>query len=493
MSQDLFAAFANLAPNDTSKTGSTTQNAASLSFFDDLKPSVPVTSNSLFTPAATLFSQPSDAAEDDWGDFEAADSAVSDVVQSLPAPATAPSRHEYSLDDLGPSKPTAKAQDSGPAKSFSFGHEFGSFENEDLDGPTAFSNDSNVLFDANDDYDDDGDFGDFEGPQEIVAPVIQKTTEVDLLGLEDEVIVQPAPKKAIFPTVKSKQSSISFGSTTNVKAIHSEPKEPVETPEEDEPWDDFSAWDKDAAETKQPAREAVELNLTSAIKPIQGTEDPSNTPDDAVPPTNIPPPALLLSIFPSIFQQVETELLKPAAAQSLTVRQEIYSDPKTVQYLKGYVAILTVFARILAGRKLRWKRDTLLAQSMRIGSASAGRVSGMKVTSIDKTELKKEDGEAAEALAVWSTQSGRVKTAVNEARRTHTELSVVPELKEVMPVKVIKEIDGGITSAKSCALCGLKREERIAKVDIDVMDSFGEWWVERTSMHRGRSLSPCVA
>ena len=38
--------------------------------------------------------------------------------------------------------------------------------------------------------------------------------------------------------------------------------------------------------------------------------------------------------------------------------------------------------------------------------------------------------------------------------------------------------EGTLTAPKACVICGLKREERIPKVDFQVEDSFGEWWVE---------------
>jgi hypothetical protein len=480
MSQDLFAAFVTAEENNDQQTSSTAHSTGPVSLFDDLKPAAPRISASLFTSTTPHVSQPIEAGEDDWGDFEAAETTVVPSNQNVPAPIE-PSRHHYSLDDLGPPKSISKNQIILPAKSI-FDKELGSFTPRKEQEAAVFSNDSNVLFDADEEF-DDGDFGDFEGIQDDIAPVVQKTAEIDLLGLNDEFEVEPARKDLPSLTEISMQPGIAFGSTKKVKAKAVEveadyvPKEP-----EEEQWDDFSAWEKDATDKKDTAKATSHLVSSSNLKPLQGTE---NITEDAIPPTNIPPPALLLSIFPLIFQRVEAELLKPAAAQSLSVRQQIYSDTNTVDYLKGYMSILIVFARIVSGRKLRWKRDTILAQSMRIGSASAGRVSGMKVTSIDKTEQKKEDGEAAEALAVWNAQAGRVKTAVNEARKKHAELSLVPDLREIMPVKTIKEIDGGIPSTRPCALCGLKREERVAKVDVDVMDSFGEWWIERTSMHRG--------
>ena len=59
----------------------------------------------------------------------------------------------------------------------------------------------------------------------------------------------------------------------------------------------------------------------------------------------------------------------------------------------------------------------------------------------------------------------------------------VPEIAEQMPIKALKALEGGFTATHACALCGLKREERVSKVDVDVHDSFGEWWVGEMSMH----------
>ena len=54
----------------------------------------------------------------------------------------------------------------------------------------------------------------------------------------------------------------------------------------------------------------------------------------------------------------------------------------------------------------------------------------------------------------------------------------IPELAEKMPIRVVKFSEGGIIAAKSCFLCGLKRDERIDKVDMHIEDSFGEWWID---------------
>jgi hypothetical protein len=111
----------------------------------------------------------------------------------------------------------------------------------------------------------------------------------------------------------------------------------------------------------------------------------------------------------------------------------------------------------------------------------------MKVASLDKTESTKEDGEAAEIVRLWNLQAGRIRSIVTEIRKSSAGFAFVPEIREVMPVRTAKAAEGSVSSAKPCALCGLKREERVAKIDFDVMDSFGEYWVERTNMHRGES------
>ena len=123
---------------------------------------------------------------------------------------------------------------------------------------------------------------------------------------------------------------------------------------------------------------------------------------------------------------------------------------------------------------------------MRIGPSAAGGVSGLKLTSIDKAEVAKEDREAADALRAWQGVVGKLKSAVVEVKRVTGggEVGKIPELKETLVVKVASEIEGGLRGNRPCALCGLKREERVLKVDFEVEDSFGEWWVENASMHR---------
>jgi len=125
---------------------------------------------------------------------------------------------------------------------------------------------------------------------------------------------------------------------------------------------------------------------------------------------------------------------------------------------------------------------------MKIGPAAAGGKGGMKLAGIDKAETSREDREAAEVVRVWKEQLGRLKSAVAVAntslRDTRTHL-VIPDISEIMHVRTQ---EGALTAPKPCIICGLKREERITKVDLQVEDSFGEWWIEHWGHRACRNL-----
>ncbi len=211
------------------------------------------------------------------------------------------------------------------------------------------------------------------------------------------------------------------------------------------------------------------LDLAPILPPIDGS-------DTCIPPFNIPPPVMLLPLFPPIFELVQDQLLEPLSrhANSVLTRDAILTHPATGTFLKSYLAVATVLARIIAGRKLRWKRDTLLAQSMRIGPASSSKSGGMKLAGIDKAENAKEEREVAEVLRLWRIQLGRLRSAISGAGS----LGTIPEVAEAPVVRTARESEGAMASPRPCALCALKRNERVLKVDLDVQDSFGEWWVD---------------
>ncbi len=126
----------------------------------------------------------------------------------------------------------------------------------------------------------------------------------------------------------------------------------------------------------------------------------------------------------------------------------------------------------MAGRKHRWHRDKILAKSMSISAAGS---KGMKLAGVDKTQAAREDREAADVVAVWREQVGRLRSAVTVANTSARANLKVPELSESLSAHTAKSVG---TAPKSCVICGLKRDERITKVDFEVEDSFGEWWVE---------------
>ncbi|PHH87015.1 hypothetical protein CDD83_9420 [Cordyceps sp. RAO-2017] len=206
-----------------------------------------------------------------------------------------------------------------------------------------------------------------------------------------------------------------------------------------------------------------------------GVGDDSKPPDtestDAGPPTNVPPPSVILSTFPELFGSGNL-LFKPIASQNASVKQKVLSDPKAAQYLQGYILLGSTAARVIAGRKHRWHRDKILAKSMSLSAAGS---KGMKLAGVDKTQAAREDRETADVVAAWREHVGPLRSAVAAANTACGANMKVPELSDKMQAQAAKMVP---TARAACLLCGLKREERIAKVDFDVEDSFGEWWVE---------------
>lgn len=229
--------------------------------------------------------------------------------------------------------------------------------------------------------------------------------------------------------------------------------------------DEPDNWDWDAIYTP---------DATSQPPPPLSSRDDYD--DKEPPPTNIPPPSVLMTILPELFSLANSSLLKPTAGHSTAARKKLFSDPSTIAFLRAYLLIATVAARILAGRKLRWNRDKFLAQGMAISAAGA---KGMKLTGVDKAEAGREDREAADVVAAWKEQVGRIRAAVAGANGAIADKGglplKVPEIGESMRVNTAKVAP---KAPRQCVVCGLKREERVAKVDFEVEDSFGEWWVE---------------
>ncbi|CRK34738.1 hypothetical protein BN1708_006474 [Verticillium longisporum] len=279
-----------------------------------------------------------------------------------------------------------------------------------------------------------------------------------------------------------------FGRTSPKKEVQSQSKEAANPNDHWSPFEDFSPMpgqQKNDIDSKEPpeswdwdAVDGVETSSSKpAVKPMANTarkvQNANTSGSDATPPTNIPPPSVLLSIFPELLALANTSLFKPAASQPTSIKDRIASDPGTIAFLQGYLALAGVAARIIAGRKLRWHRDKFLAQGMAISSAGA---KGMKLAGVDRAQTAREDREAADVVDVWKEHVGRLRSAVAAARSAPGGQQLrVPDLAENMAVTTAKVVP---TAPKACLVCGLKRDERVGKVDFDVEDSFGEWWVD---------------
>ena len=219
-------------------------------------------------------------------------------------------------------------------------------------------------------------------------------------------------------------------------------------------------------------------------QPAPATQPPPKTQEPAPgpPPTNIPPPAILLSLFPRLLDLASSTLLKPLLTlpASSPAHQRILASPQTLAFLQGYLALATVAARLIAGRKHRWHRDKFLAQAMSISAAPAGGAGqrGMKLASVDRSQAAHEDREAAEVVAVWKRQVGRLRGVVAGVNAAAGQALRVPEIGLEGGGGGVRTAKGAPAAPRACVVCGLKRDERVAKVDGEVEDSFGEWWVE---------------
>ncbi|EEH20704.1 hypothetical protein PABG_02935 [Paracoccidioides brasiliensis Pb03] len=247
--------------------------------------------------------------------------------------------------------------------------------------------------------------------------------------------------------------------------------------DDDVDWGDFTdaAWPENTAATTSLEQSKSQTNLVEAIKPESKNPLSMQSPLSTVPiratkssgyqhrPMNIPPPSILLPLFPLLLEEYyqRTVKTKQLESQDSSLASSLEND-------------LKVMARVLAGRTLRWKRDSVLSQSTKIGPARSGKVGGMKLTSVNKSENIKEEKEAVEVYAAWRKRSSHLNSVILAAGGR-----AVPMLPDNVQVRTgTMEEDGALKASHACGLCGLKRDERIPKIDGIVYDNFGEWWIE---------------
>ncbi|KAL8959129.1 MAG: hypothetical protein Q9193_003956 [Seirophora villosa] len=272
------------------------------------------------------------------------------------------------------------------------------------------------------------------------------------------------------------------------------------SPYADDDWGDFEEEPRvegismESAKKKAPAAHDVPRNPTAQIDSLldldgsPGRSKPSTAqtkkatvpPLEPAAPSNIPPPSVLLSVIASNFQSLSARIRDIVSlASTVLVNSNDPGNEEVLEDLANEIATIRASTRILAGRKLRWKRDTHLAQSMRMGPANAGRPGGMKLTGVDRAETRREEQEASEIVRVWKQQVGGLKSHLARINAQQSEMDyVLPGMSENLPIRTAKVGEGALVAPRCCFLCGLKRDERVARLDVTVEDSFAEWWID---------------
>ncbi|OOF95984.1 hypothetical protein ASPCADRAFT_207328 [Aspergillus carbonarius ITEM 5010] len=224
-----------------------------------------------------------------------------------------------------------------------------------------------------------------------------------------------------------------------------------------------------AAPTAQRSRKngsKISENVKTSAGPTDSFQTSSHpTAAAQVRPTNIPPPSVLLELFPQLLDELRQEATK--ARKDLQQKDQLENTAILI------ICTLKTAARVVAGRTLRWKRDSILSQSMRIGPARAGKPGGMKLNTVNKNEDIKEQQEAVDVLTMWRDRTALFNSIIQAAGRQPVQ--VIPENIRVMAFTANQ---GALKASHACALCGLKRDERMPRIDGDVEDSFGEWWTD---------------
>ena len=391
---------------------------------------------------------------------------------------------------------------------------------------------TDVLFDATEDAPQaDEDFGDFEdanapggdhtSSSAIVSPKEESTNYEppqrlgsqmpihDLLGIDqadiNETVISETPNRMLMPSISTSALQAKeppstalvdddWGEFSEPTAIDTAPpfrgtiaqtqQMPVQRPEvqhnpvEDE-WGPFGDDEAESSSHSQAQKQHPGLKAPPKPGVPQQRQAPQAKPTTVlqsnpgstidIRPSNIPPPAILLQHLPEVFDE-----LRQTATQPVKQTPERPPSPHKREIAHAIIQAFTAAARIIAGRTLRWKRDAILAQSMRIGPAtSRGGGRGMKLAAIDKSESLKEEKEAADVVGAWGKSAHLFNSTVSKAGIQRPlmalYLSVRPRL--TSGVDVLK-------ASHACALCGINRDERVPQVDVNVEDSFGEYWIE---------------
>lgn len=97
----------------------------------------------------------------------------------------------------------------------------------------------------------------------------------------------------------------------------------------------------------------------------------------------------------------------------------------------------------------------------------------MKLAAIDKNESLKEEKETADVISAWEKSAHLFNATISKAsiQRPLMTLYLSVRPRATSGLDVLK-------ANHACALCGVNRDERVPQVDLNVEDSFGEYWIE---------------
>ncbi|KIW25152.1 uncharacterized protein PV07_10816 [Cladophialophora immunda] len=342
---------------------------------------------------------------------------------------------------------------------------------------------SDILFDA--EQADSGDeFGDFEMAGDSPSDR-NNTRQNNSLRHESTKTQNPAPLAFDLPEPiemlnSSSHPEMRVPTTSNIQRTQSgtESTEIDVKPSWDDDWGDFEQTEpqppqsvaKVTAQLSDDEWEPVEDGVPASMQQISHPKFPSikgkaaeatlQSSTQALAferPNNVPPPSSLLQLLSSVF-----EFIHQNNADSMMSQSELASR---------LLVVFRVSSRIVAGRTLRWKRDTVLAQSVRIGQS--GKSGGMKLAAVNKSETAKEERDTEEMVRHWSSYVHEFNSILAQAEFPPYRMRLTAS----PPIKRLGQTNPPDLS-KQCALCGLKRTERLTDVDFDVDDIFGEFWVE---------------
>ncbi|KAJ5684429.1 uncharacterized protein N7477_000774 [Penicillium maclennaniae] len=371
--------------------------------------------------------------------------------------------------------------------------------------------DSDILFDATQDTpasEEEDEWGEFEGPEESAEhgqPSISAAIAQDAKAPAPRPQLQ-APSNSKVPTTIDLLDSLSLDDPAPIARQLPKPG-PKTIPQANTPPPDEPSWDEDSfgdwgdftdgppttlATTNRNSPSTTSLGRhfrglgrlhrrpkysTSISTPkanlktsLTAINDKPTTPkfhllNTKIPPQmsdqpTSPPPSVLLELLVDLFNNLQEEAATAKRQSDQAAAAKLHNTLETA-------------SRIIAGRTLRWKRDTILSQSMRIGPA--GKPGGMKLSAVNKHENVKEEQDAVDVLSLWRERAALFNAVIQTAG-----LRPIPPISGPSALKVTtaKLEQGGIKAGHACALCALRRDERILKIDEDVQDSFGEWWTE---------------